>query len=650
MRGRDSFPLAATAAGDAIRSGSLLLAALLLAAAGPLAATTGEATPSREAGRPNIVIFLADDLGWSDLGSYGSEIATPALDRLAADGVRFLRYYSTPRCSPSRAALLTGRQPHTVGVGYLNLDWQAPAYRGEIDANVPLLPELLRDAGYRTYMVGKWHLSLNPSDEAPGPRPSWPTHRGFDEFYGTIRGSGSYFDPPSLHEGDRPLGREDSPGGSTPAVADPAYYYTDALASRAKDYLELHAEGHPEAPFFLYVSFTAPHWPLQVPADEMEAYRGRFDAGWDRLREERLERMKSIGLVPATTELAPRDGDVAAWPPQDAAWQAQRMEAYAAMVTRMDRAVGEILAAVDRVGSLDRTIVLFASDNGASGEEFRGLYRLAPLFVPVPRQTRTGKEVHFGDDSSAEPGSEASFISYGRGWAQLSNTPFRLYKRYTHEGGIAAPLILRWPAVTAARAGFLFEPPSHVIDLTPTLLGLAGITPSAETTFDGVDLTPYLESDSMPSRSLFWEHEGNRAVMRGRWKLVSRWPLGFELYDLSRDRSERTNLAAENAERVEELGAAWRQWAAEVGVETWPLVVPQVGSVLRLAPAGFILLLALLRLLRRRRPEVPPPQETASEPPPARPPSAPSEPFAPFAPPEPTRTLPQEKPPPIVPR
>jgi arylsulfatase len=606
-------------------------AALLL-----LAMIAPRAAPARP---PNIVLVLADDLGYSDLGSYGGEIDTPTLDRLALAGVRFNRFYATPRCSPTRAALLTGLWSHQAGVGFLDRDWDRPAYRGAIAASVPTLAERLRARGYGNYMVGKWHLSperiaplaVETGSASPAPA-SWPLQRGFDAFYGTLVGSTSYFDPAQLYDGN--VRAAWPPGGSTAGSSD-APYLTDVFGDRAASMVTSHLATTPERPFFLYLAFTAPHWPIHAPAADIERYRGRFDAGWDELRAARFERERELGIVPAGSVLPPRDPAIRAWnETPDREWQTRRMEVYAAMVTAMDRAVARVIAALEDTAALDDTVVVFLSDNGACAEDFRGLYALAPLVIEIPEQTADGRPMRFGDRPDVLPGSADTFATYGRGWAHLSNTPLRRYKHWTDEGGIAVPFFVHWPARLTGRAGSIVEAPAHVIDLVPTLEEIARDgdgAPVGESVegpeLRGESLLPLLRGEQpAQSRAFYWEHEGNRAISEGDWKLVLRWPIpgwggggwpipgwggggwpfGWELYDLAADRFETNDLAAQDPDRVEQMAAHWSEWADEVGVETWPLVVPGVETALTTAASALFLLLVIVRAVRARRSGSPP--------------------------------------------
>ena len=679
--------------------GSLLVALLLLFLAGRGVAF---AKP------PNVVLIVADDLGYSDLGSYGGEIDTPHLDRLAFAGVRFGRFYATPRCSPTRAALLTGVWSHEAGVAHLAHDWARPAYRGAIAKTIPTLAERLRAAGYSTYMAGKWHLTPElretrrergegaaPGNDGTGetagggttaagdePPASWPTQRGFDRFYGTLVGSGSYFEPPHLYDGNQPTTLDATPAGAAADSAAPGTaanagarghgdYITDVLGERAAGLVADHLRTTPERPFFLYLAFTAPHWPLHAPAEDVERYRGRFDAGWDALRDARLLRLRELGLVREDAAAPPRDPRVPAWdavPHRD--WQARRMEVYAAMVSAMDRAAGRVIAALEEAAALEDTLVVFLSDNGACGEEFRGAYLFAPLVVPIPERTADGREIRFGDDPSIVPGPPDTFASYGRSWAHLSNTPLRLYKHWTHEGGIAVPFFVHWPAALAGRAGAIVDSPAHVVDLVPTVLELIDVEgatgeartpvegpagaarPETQATLRGTSLLPLLRGEVAEPRTLYWEHEGNRAILDGDTKLVSRWPGSWELYDLVTDRGETDDLAAAQPDRAAELERLWSRWAADVGVEPWPIVVPQVRTAITVAATILFVLFAIRRAARGRRRGAAPsrPRPASERDPTAEPSSIPEAELEPEARRPPSPSTAGESPPPIRPR
>jgi arylsulfatase A-like enzyme len=513
---------------------------------------------------PNVLVILADDLGYSDIASFGGEIDTPNLDRLAARGVRMEQFYVTPRCSPSRAALLTGRQPHSVGIGILTRDDSPTGYAGSLSTEVPTLAEILGEQGYLTAVTGKWHLS----SDTRSPNPTWPTRRGFERFHGILPGCSSFYQP-ELYEGERRI-----------ELAD-AFYMTDDISAYAVDVVRTAAQ---EArPFFLFAAYTAPHWPLHAREEDVAKYRERYTRGWDILRKERQARQGEIGLGIASVESAP-DSQVGAWSDApDQAWEVERMAVYAAQVEVMDRGIGSILDALEESGQLDNTLIVFSSDNGACAEEFS--VELGEYFGEdiCPRTTRDGRPVRVGNDPLIMPGPEDTYMSYGRSWAHLSNTPFRLYKRWVHEGGISSPMIASWPA-GSLRTGEVIRDPAHLVDIAPTILeavGLAGRT-------DGRSLLDTWRGGAAAEeeRVLYWEHIGNAAVRRGRWKLVRETLADWELFDVVADRGETTNLAAEHPDLVAELTQLWEIWALETGVILWEDVLADYerrGRDLRLA-------------------------------------------------------------------
>lgn len=514
---------------------------------------------------PNVVLILADDLGFSDLGCFGGEIDTPHLDRLAAAGVRMSQFYVTPRCSPSRASLLTGQYSHAVGIGVLTADDRPFGYRGDLAAEVPTLAEHLKAAGYRTCMSGKWHLS----SDTRTPSSSWPTRRGFDDVFGIIRGATSYFQPKTLVRGE-----QDAEGEAKP----PGFYLTDALAAHAVSFIEESARS--EQPFFLYLAPTAPHWPLHAPEESVAAYHGRYDHGWDATREKRYRRLRDLGIVDDSTGLSPPATESGEWddPRADPAWEARRMEVYAAQVTKLDAAVGLVLDAIARVGAEESTIVVFLSDNGACDEDVAvpAAGDPPPKADTCPPYTRSGAPVQVGNDRRISPGGEDTFASYGRRWANVSNTPFRMYKRWVHEGGIAAPLIVRWPGGGIA-GGHVVPAFAHIIDVAPTLLAAIGLTDVLRD-LPGVDLTPRWRDgedglEGQESRAVFWEHAGNAAARWGRWKIVRETDGPWELYDMTSDRSELHDLAGVHPAVVRDLGSQWDRWASSTGVIAWPEIV-----------------------------------------------------------------------------
>ncbi len=523
-----------------------------LATAGAASASPLLSAPPR---RPNIIVMLADDMGFSDLGCYGSEIQTPHIDSLASSGVRFTHFRNTARCCPSRTSLLTGLYAHQAGVGHMvNPRPTLPGYQGDLNRSCVTIAEVLRGSGYQTMISGKWHVTPNNARKH-----NWPLQRGFDRFYGIIAGAASYYQPWTLTRDNTPI----EPEGSD-------YYLTDAIARNASTYIE-DAAKRPD-PFFLYVGFNAPHWPLHAFESDIERYRGRYRDGWDALRAERHQRQIRMGLVDKKWGLTPRDEEVPAW--KDAPnreWQQRRMEVYAAQIDRMDRNVGTILDTLRRTGKEQDTLILFLADNGGCAEELPA----GRLNNNTAKQTRDGRPMRTGNAPSILPGPEDTFASYGIAWANASNTPFRRYKHWVHEGGIATPLIARWPA-GIARHGTLTHESGHVIDLMATCVDVAGVRyPELHNgervlPMEGRSLAPAFNAKTITRHDAFyWEHEGNRAVVDGRHKLVSRFPNRWELYDLESDRSEMRDLAGSDAARVERMVGRYDRWAARCNVLPW---------------------------------------------------------------------------------
>ncbi|WP_129669373.1 arylsulfatase [Phytoactinopolyspora endophytica] len=515
--------------------------------------------------RPNVVLVLADDMGYSDLGCYGSEIDTPHLDALARGGIRMTHFTTTARCSPSRASLLTGLHPHQAGIGVLTGDDGPGGYPGSLNDRCVTIAEVLGAAGYATYMSGKWHVS----HEESRPGGAWPTRRGFQRFFGTLNGGGNYFSPAGLHRDEQDVSDE--------AREDPDFYYTDAITENAVAFLREHSVAEGERPFFCYVAYTAPHFPLQARDADIARYAGRYREGWDVIRERRFAKQRKLGVVSEQAELSPRDPQVPAWEDaEDRDWEQRRMEVYAAMVEVMDRGIGRIVDELRATGELDNTVFVFLSDNGGCAEEVPP--RLgADVHLPgpkvIPTATTDGRDVYVGRHPEHMPGSEDTFMFCGPPWANVSNTPFRFHKRWTHEGGVASPFIVHWPRGLGESAGTVCDAPHYLPDVMPTLLEITGAQYPHE--FPSRDPLP-LEGMSMLSslrgaprddeRCQFYEHLGNAAVRRGRWKLVREYPADWELYDTDSDPTELHDVAEEHPELVRELAHEWAAWSARCGV------------------------------------------------------------------------------------
>jgi arylsulfatase len=452
-------------------------------------------------------------------------------------------------------------------------------YRGDLNFKCVTLAEALRAAGYRTYAVGKWHVTrhVKPDD----PRHNWPRARGFDRFYGTLTGAGSYFDPSTLVRDDTMITADTDPEYQPKAP----YYYTDAIGDHAIRFIREHQRDHAGRPFFMYVAFTAAHWPMQAPEEDVRRYQGRYDAGYEAIRLARGARLKELGLMAPGWEMAPGAGR---WDSvTNRAWEARCMEVYAAMVDRMDLNVGKVVYALEEAGQRENTLVFYLQDNGGCAEDVgragQDKRAPAPTLSPMqsgqfhldsrPKQTRDGWPMLAG--TGVMPGPRDTFIAYGRNWANVSNTPFREYKHWVHEGGIATPLIVNWPVGIRSR-GELRGQPGQLPDIMATCLDVAGARYPREfrghrvTLLEGRSLRPAFENRPVEREGLFWEHEGNRAVRVGDWKLVAKGPAGvWELYDLLNDRTEARNRATDEPDRVREMASRWEAWAVRSGVLPW---------------------------------------------------------------------------------
>ena len=485
--------------------------------------------------KPNIIIILADDMGYSDLGCTGSEINTPHLDQLAKNGLLFTHCYNAARCCPSRASLLTGLYQHRAGVGHMSQDRGYPAYQGHLNQQCVTIAEVLREKGYRTIMTGKWHVG----DE----REYWPDRRGFDRFFGIPAGGGLYFYPSEFV--DRPIYRN----GKRVTPDPETFYSTDNFTDEAIRFVR--EADVAEQPFFLYLAHIAPHFPLQAWPEDIARYEGTYDAGYEAIRTHRFGRQQKLGVVSEQTNLSP--ADFPDWESMDdPSTEARKMEIYAAQVDRLDQNIGRLLDALRSMDALDNTVIMFLSDNGASSEEVNR----AP---------------------EAKIGTKDSFVSYGKHWANVSNTPYRLYKSMTHEGGIMTPLIVHWPE-GIEEVNRLEHQPVHINDIMPTCLELAGAEYPQQyqgrkiLPVDGRSFVPLLhQGEETVHQQLFWEHQGNQAVREGDWKLVRRQHQPWELYNLEQDPTELHNLSKENKTLLDTLKDTWNHWAEEAGAREWPI-------------------------------------------------------------------------------
>lgn len=534
--------------------------------------------------RPNILVILTDDMGYSDIGCYGSEIRTPNIDKLANNGVRFTHFYNTARCSPTRASLLTGLYPHQAGMGHLaNSNYDEEGYRNDLSRNAVTMAEVLKSAGYSTYMAGKWHICKDISPN--GDKSNWPLQRGFQRFFGTLNGSGSYYDPGTLVSNNTFV----APGKD--------FYYTNAISDTTVKFIREHPKGKP---FFFYVAFTAAHWPLHAPEKEVEKYKEQYDKGWDYTREQRFNKLQKLGIISKECVLTERGVNIPAWKDEPMKeWQVRRMEVYAAMIDVMDQGIGRIVAELDRKGDLENTIIFYMHDNGGCAEPVGTDKMEIPLTAeqkvlhPIsydsifygkkPEYSRDGQFVRSGRGVMA--GGPASWVAYGEEWANVSNTPYRLYKHFTHEGGIASPLIVTWPKGITSKGGLRTDN-AHLIDIMATCLDITGIeypktfNGNAIQSYEGSSLVPAFFNKPIDRVSIFWEHEGNRAIRTGKWKLVSRTQKdkkftsadekSWELYDMNADPSETIDLAKKMPEKVNELALLWEKEALRTKAKPWP--------------------------------------------------------------------------------
>ena len=535
----------------------------LLAPALALGAASAQAAPAK---RPNILLIVADDLGYTDLGAYGAEISTPNLDKLASGGVKMTGFYASPFCSPTRSMLMSGSDNHLAGFGdmaELMLPEQRgkPGYEGYLNARVVPMAQVLKDAGYRTAMAGKWHLGVKEEFS--------PATSGFEQSYAMVMGGASHWGDQSgivAMDPAKPPKAIYRENGKAIDIPRDGFYSSQAFTDKLLDYLKSGEKSG--KPFFGYLAFTAPHWPLHAPDADIAKYEGRYKEGYDKLRKERLERMKRLGIVPADTPVYEGHAHWPKWesltPAQQEA-EARRMTVYSAMVDHMDRQIGRVLDYLKAKGELDNTFIFFMSDNGADGNSVYDVGR-----------TREWIEKDM-DNSTANTGKPGSFIEYGPGWAQVGSTPFKLYKSFMYEGGIAVPAIAWGPGI---KGGALKREFAHVTDVAPTIFELAGARhPGTEyqgkpvLPLRGKSMVSWLQGKASTVRSdqdaVGWELGGRKALRKGDWKIVyanKPWGKdGWELYNIAKDRTESRDLADENPQKLGEMIVAWKQYVAETG-------------------------------------------------------------------------------------
>ena len=501
--------------------------------------TNGGLAQTNPKTRPNIIVILVDDMGFSDIGCYGSEIETPHIDALASGGLRFTQFYNQGRCCPTRASLLTGLQPHQVGIGHMTeppertLGITGP-YQGFLNNNCTTLASVLKQSGYQTMMTGKWHLGYARQD-------TWPTQRGFDRFYGCIAGGVNYFKP----GGNRFISE-----GNERVETDEDFYATDAFTDRACEYISDATQS--DDPFFLYLAYNAPHWPLNAKWDDYQKYRGKYKEGWHKLVADRNQRQSEMGLFPEGTKPAPYNG-----PKWESLNEEKRdrldavMAAYAGCVDSIDQNIGKLVSHLKSVEKYDNTLILFLSDNGACQE---------------------GGNFGRGDEAMIKnpPLETTNGVRLGLHWAGACNTPFRKYKHFVHEGGACTPMIAHWPAgIESSNQGSFVRQHAYLQDVMPTVIELADAKyPEDIPPCLGQSIVPLLTGDDQPIHleALFFEHEGNAAVRDGSWKLVREYEKPWELYNLANDRTELNNLASQETQRTARMIKAWELWATKNSV------------------------------------------------------------------------------------
>ena len=502
--------------------------------------------------QPNIILIMTDDMGYSDLGCYGGEIKTPHLDKLAEEGLRFTQFYNTGRCCPTRASLMSGLYPHQAGMGHMTKDEgeEHPGYRGRLMERAVTIAEVLGENGYETIQTGKWHLGNE--------KPSWPAARGFKKSFSCPQGAGFFFKLKDFEvtRKTRTVTRNDEAVYTRENDMPDGWYATDAWTDEGLGFVKEAVKN--EKPFFWYLAYNAPHWPLLAKQEDIAKYKGVYDKGWDEVRKQRYERLKKMGLIKEEWAMSPRPDKIPAWDSlseDEQVKQANRMAIYAAMIDCVDQNIGKIVTSLKALGQYENTLILFLQDNGGCAEG--GV---------LGSDTGTGKR---------ETGQSGSFIKYGVCWANVSNTPFRMYKKWAHEGGAGTPLVAHWPkGINRKLHGELIHEPAHVIDIMATCVEITGseypkrfndhnILP-----IQGVSLNPLFQDKGFSRNApLFWEHEGNRAVRDGKWKLVMPYNGDWELYDMDKDRTELNDLSSQMPEKKKMLEKHYQEWADSSMVE-----------------------------------------------------------------------------------
>ena len=496
--------------------------------------------------RPNIILIMADDMGYSDFGFMGAGIETPNLDKLAGNGLLFTNFYNAGRSCPTRASLLTGLYAHQTGLGWMtSANLGHSGYTGDMNNQAVTIAQVLKTADYACYMTGKWHVTFDNFMKPEGPKHNWPIQRGFDRFFGHLSGGGGYFKPSTLTNDNEQI---DAPDG---------FYLTTAVTDSTVSILNHHFNKKEQDPFFFYVAYYAPHRPLHALQEDVAKYRGKFMDGWDEQRKKRYDKMRELNILKPQHALSERDAQIPPW--EDLShedkliWDA-RMAVYAAQIDRMDQGIGKILETLEANDALDNTLILFLTDNGGNAESQGGKLTLKQL--PM-----------LGDEEPEQ--------SYRLNWGNVSNTPFREYKRYTHEGGIATPLIAHWPA-KIKQGGALTSQLGHVIDFMPTFIEMAGgkypkkFNGHKIHSLPGKSLLPMLtKAKTFKRGSIFFEHEASRAIIDGDWKLVSKstktppYTSDWELFNLKADRAETNNLIEEHPRKAAKLAKMWDKWAKQ---------------------------------------------------------------------------------------